>query len=113
MIKTQQLATLASHALEDAKAVDIQIIDVRKLTDITDFMLICNGTSDRHTRSLARNVQDTLNEKDVKPASTEGEETGEWVLIDYIDIVIHIMKKETREYYDLESLWDVRLAASA
>lgn len=113
MIETQQLATLASRALEDAKALDIQIIDVRKLTDITDFMLICNGTSDRHTKSLARNVQDALNEREVKPASTEGEETGEWVLIDYIDIVIHIMKKETREYYDLESLWDTRLAARA
>ncbi len=110
MLETSQLSSLAISALENAKAADIKIIDVRKLTDITDQMIICHGTSDRHVLALARQVSDTLAEQDVRPASIEGEDLGEWVLLDYIDVLVHVMKSETREHYDLESLWDTRLA---
>jgi ribosome-associated protein len=111
MLETSLLSSLVVSALEEAKAVDIKVIDVRKLTDITDQMIVCNGTSDRHVMALARQVMDTLAAQDTRPASIEGEDLGEWILLDYIDVLIHIMKRETREYYDLESLWDTRLAS--
>ncbi len=112
MLKTSQLSTLAVSALNDAKALDIKLIDVRKLTDITDQMIICHGTSDRHVLALARQISVALADKDIRPASIEGEDLGEWILIDYIDVLIHIMKRETREHYDLESLWDPRLVSA-
>jgi ribosome-associated protein len=110
MLNTPELSTLILSTLEDAKAADITEIDVRQMTDITDRMIICHGTSDRHVKSLARLVISALADKNTRPASLEGEDQGEWILIDYIDIVVHIMKRETREYYELESLWDPRLA---
>jgi len=113
MLESSQLAALAFSALHDAKAADIKLIDVRCLTDITDQMIICHGTSDRHVRALTHQVTDILAQHDTRPASIEGEDTGEWVLIDYIDVLIHIMKRETREHYDLESLWDTRLTGDA
>ena len=113
MLNTRALSAYIVSALKDAKAVDIQVIDVRKLTDITDQMIICSGTSDRHVKSLAREVMVALIEKDTSRASIEGEDLGEWILIDYIDVLVHIMKRETREYYDLESLWDNRLIPQA
>lgn len=113
MLNTRALSACIVSALTDAKAVDIQVIDVRKLTDITDQMIICSGTSDRHVKSLARQVMTALIEKDTSRASIEGEDLGEWILIDYIDVLVHIMKRETREYYNLESLWDNRLIPQA
>lgn len=110
MLDTPQLSSLATSALHNAKAVDIVVIDVCQMTDITDQMIICHGTSNRHVMALARQVMDTLTEQDTQPASIEGEDLGEWILIDYIDILVHIMKRDVREYYDLESLWDTRLA---
>ena len=111
MLETSRLSSLATSALQEAKAVDINVIDVRKMTDITDQMIVCHGTSDRHVMALARQVTDALAEQGTRPASTEGEDLGEWILLDYIDVLIHIMKRETREYYDLESLWDTRLVS--
>ena len=113
MLNTRALSAYIVSALKDAKAVDIQVIDVRKLTDITDQMIICSGTSDRHVKSLAREVMTALIDQDTSRASIEGEDLGEWILIDYIDVLVHIMKRETREYYDLESLWDKRLIPQA
>jgi len=110
MLETSQLSSLAISALEDAKAVDIKVLNVRDMTDITEQMIICHGTSDRHVLALARQVAGALAEQDTRAASIEGDDLGEWVLLDYIDVLIHIMKRETREYYDLESLWDTRLA---
>jgi ribosome-associated protein len=111
MLKTAQLNSLAISALEHAKAVDITVIDVRDMTDITDQMIICNGTSNRHVLAIARQLCDVLAKRGNRPASIEGEDQGEWILIDCIDVLVHIMKRETREYYDLESLWDPRLAS--
>ncbi len=111
MLESLKLVSLAVPVLENAKAVDIIVIDVRSMTDITDQMIICHGTSSRHVQALARQLNDALALQDTRPASIEGEEQGEWILIDYIDVLVHIMKRETREYYDLESLWDTRLAS--
>lgn len=112
MLDTPALSALVISTLDEAKALDIKQIDVRKLTDITDEMIVCHGTSDRHVKALTRHVVDALTKQDCKPAGIEGEEEGEWILIDLVDVLVHIMKREAREHYDLESLWDQRLARS-
>ena len=103
------LSTLIIKTLEDAKAVDVIQIDVRELTDIAEYMIICHGTSDRHASALAQRVMQATLTEGVKAASIEGDDTGEWILIDYMDVLVHIMKREAREYYDIERLWDERL----
>ena len=93
-------------SLEDAKGMEIRTLDVRKLTDITDFMIVVTGTSDRHVKTLSDRVLEFMAEKKWKPHGMEGEETNDWVLVDYVDVVVHIMRDSTRKRYDLESLWD-------
>jgi len=104
------LSALIVKTLEDAKAVDVVQIDVRELTDITENMIICHGTSDRHASALAQIVMKATLAAGVRATSIEGDDTGEWVLIDYMDVLVHIMKREAREYYDIERLWDERLS---
>lgn len=94
-------------ALEATKAIDLQILDVSSLTAITDTMIICTGTSTRHTKALAENLLKAMAENDRDAVGIEGDTAGEWILIDLNDIVVHIMLASTREFYQLESLWDV------
>ncbi len=98
------------EALEDAKGVDILTLDVRKLTDVTDYMVITTGTSDRHVRTLSDRVQELMKRKNWTPLGVEGETAMDWVLVDYVDIVVHIMRERARRHYDLEGLWDDSLA---
>lgn len=93
-------------SLEDAKGFDIKVMDVRKLTDITDYMVVATGTSDRHVKTLSDRVLDFMLIKKWKPLSMEGEESRDWVLVDFVDVVVHIMRDKTRKHFDLESLWD-------
>jgi ribosome-associated protein len=92
-------------ALEDIKGKDITILDVSKLTSMTDCMIIASGDSNRQTRALANNVREKLKEQGAEVLSVEGEDTGEWVLIDLGDIVVHVMQPAVRQYYNLEQLW--------
>ncbi|MFT5259172.1 MAG: ribosome-associated protein [Saprospiraceae bacterium] len=109
-MQNPDLSNLIISALENSKAKNIETLDVTQLTDTTDKMIICSGTSGRHVASIAKGVQDELSEQGIHPLSSEGESTKEWILIDYVHVVVHLMKSETRSYYDLESLWDTRLA---
>ncbi len=95
-------------ALEDLKGVDICVLDVRSLTTITDYMVIVSGTSDRHVRALANSVMDTVCKFGIHPIGVEGEGEGEWILVDLQDVIVHVMQKTTREFYQLERLWDVK-----
>lgn len=104
------LKNLILQSLEDAKAKEITYLDVRNLTDMTDGMIIAHGTSTRHVKSMARKVQISTLAENIKPVSCEGEPEGEWILLDYVDFIVHLMTLSTREYYDLERLWDQRLA---
>ena len=92
-------------ALEDIKAHDIQAIDVRKLTSICDWIVVASADSARQTKALSRHVRDKLKEAGAAIVGSEGEESGEWILVDAGDIVAHVMQPAVREYYNLEELW--------
>jgi ribosome-associated protein len=92
-------------ALDDLKGIDVLEMDVRELTSIADQMFIATGTSSRHVKALSRSVIDLAKEKGFRPLSTEGEEASDWVLVDFGDVIVHVMLPETREFYDLERLW--------
>jgi len=92
-------------ALEDVKAQDIKVFNTTGITSLFDRVVIASGTSNRQTRALSKSVQDKARSLGVQIVATEGEETGEWVLVDLGDIVIHVMQPEIRSYYNLEELW--------
>jgi ribosome-associated protein len=100
------LQQIVSSALEDMKAVNVRVLDVRGLTDIADTMIIASGTSDRHVRSIADNVSQKAKRAGFRPLGTEGARDGEWVLVDLTDILVHVMLPRVREFYGLESLWE-------
>lgn len=92
-------------ALEDIKGFDIAVMDVRKLTNMTSYMIVASATSSRQAKAMGDNVREKLKEKGYAIRGTEGEKDGEWVLVDLNDIVVHIMIPATRAYYNLEQLW--------
>ncbi|MCG6975631.1 MAG: ribosome silencing factor [Acidiferrobacterales bacterium] len=93
-------------ALEDAKALDIRAIDVRNITDVTDYMVIASGTSSRHVKSVADKVASILRDAGCKAIGREGEDLAEWVLVDFGDVILHVMQPATRDLYQLEKLWE-------
>ena len=102
-----------TSALEDMKAVNVRVLDVRGLTDIADTMIIASGNSDRHVRSIAERVVETAKAAGFRPLGTEGARDGEWVLVDLQDVLVHVMLPRVREFYALEHLWDSGAAAPA
>lgn len=101
----RKLQRVVIDALEDVKAQDIVVFDTTGLTGIFDRVVIASATSNRQTRALANHVRDAAKEKGATVISTEGEDTGEWVLVDLGDVVVHIMQPAIRQYYNLEELW--------
>jgi ribosome-associated protein len=91
--------------LEDHKAKDITVLDVSTITNITDVMIICTGNSNRHIKTLADYVVATAKKKGLEVLGVEGEKEGEWILIDLVDTIVHIMLPTVREFYNLEKLW--------
>lgn len=106
-MQAEELRDLVVNALQDMKGVEVRVLDVRAMTTLTDFMVIASGTSDRHVKSLAREVQDQARSAGVKPMGVEGEQEGEWVLVDLRDVVVHLMRPQVRDFYNLEKLWSV------
>ncbi len=104
-MNSQDLVALSIDALEDLKGKDITTIDVRGKTSVTDFMVIATGSSSRHVKSLAENVLEKVKEQGVRPLGSEGLDSGEWALLDLGDVVVHVMQAATRQFYDLERLW--------
>lgn len=105
IMHSEDLVKVAIAALEEIKAQDITTIDVREKTSITDYMVIASGTSSRHVKSLVDNVLEKTKEQGVRPIGSEGLDSGEWALLDLGDIVVHVMLPTTRQFYDLERLW--------
>ncbi len=105
IMRSERLNDLALATLEDMKGKDIRVMDVRELTDITDYMVIVSGSSDRHVKAIADKLVDTMREHKVRPLGVEGREHSNWILLDFGDIVVHVMHPEARQFYDLEGLW--------
>ncbi len=104
-MRAKKIQQLIYAALIDAKAQDVTVLDVRKLADFTDTMVIASGTSTRHVQSVADKLIDSLRDHGVRPIGVEGKTIGEWVLIDFGDAVVHVMRPQTRDFYNLEKLW--------
>ncbi|HEX2253358.1 MAG TPA: ribosome silencing factor [Thermoanaerobaculia bacterium] len=95
----------AVTAADDRKAVELKVLDLAKVTDFTDYFLICSGTSDRQVQAIADAVDERLRAEKVRPLHREGMSTGHWVLLDYGDFIVHVFDEETRRFYGLERLW--------
>ena len=98
------------NSLEDTKALDITVLDVQNKSDMTDIMIIATGNSTRHVKSIAANLIKDMKDLDQQPLGSEGEENGEWVLVDLDNIVVHVMQRDVREFYNLEKLWGTQAA---
>ena len=108
--RIRSLVQVVEGALDEMKAVNVRVLDVHKLTDIADTMIIASGNSDRHVRSIADRIVEHAKKGGFRPMGVEGERDGEWVLVDLQDIIVHIMLPRVREFYRLESLWDISAA---
>ncbi len=104
-MQTEELISLIQESLEDLKARDILLLDVRGKSSVTDFMVIASGSSNRHVKAVAENVLVAAKKAGVESLGVEGLETGEWALVDLNDVVVHVMQADTRALYDLERLW--------
>jgi ribosome-associated protein len=103
--REEEIALLAARAAADKRATDVVILDLREITLITDFFVVCQGTSDVQIRAIVEGVREALKEHDRRPLSVEGMAQARWVLLDYGDLVVHVMAEAERGYYDLERLW--------
>jgi len=102
-----ELIALILQGIEEVKGHDINILDLREIENtVCDYFIICNGTSNTHVNAIVGSIQKTVSKaiKD-KPWHVEGEDNAEWVLMDYVNVVVHVFQKQIREYYDIEGLW--------
>ena len=104
-MESESLKALVIAALDELKAVNTVSLDVTGLTDVMDHLVITSGTSNRHVKSLANNVSMEAKKHGMRPLGIEGADAGEWVLVDFGDVVVHVMLPATRDFYDLERLW--------
>jgi len=104
-LESQQLKQFVKDKVDDMKGRDIIELDVRGKSTITDTMIICSGNSKRHVVAIAENVIVEAKNTGEAPSNVEGKESGEWVLVDFGDVILHVMQDETRDFYQLEKLW--------
>lgn len=105
-IQGEELAVACAKAADEVKAENIRVLDMRGLSNLTDYMVICSGSSMPQLRAILRDVAGTVEEiHGVKPHMSEGKADTKWVVLDYIDVMVHVMSEDLREYYGLEDLW--------
>ncbi len=102
---SREIAVAAARAAAAKQGADIVILDVREVIVITDYFVIASGGTDRQVRTIVDEIEKALRKQDVRPVRREGETDGRWVLLDYVDLVVHVFGEEERDYYDLERLW--------
>ena len=102
-----ELKALAVNAVEDLKAFDVNVVDITGRSSVTDVLIFASGRSDRQVKSIANNVILEAKKADVAPLGVEGLNTGDWVLVDLGDVVVHVMLPQVRDYYGIERMWDV------
>jgi ribosome-associated protein len=103
---SKKLATLCRDFADNRKAEDIAVLDVRELSSVTDYFVIASGTSEPHLRAIVDEITTKLrNEHDIRPIRTDGSTQGAWVALDFFDVIVHVMRTDARERYDLEGLW--------
>ena len=105
VIESREAAVAAARAAAAKQATDVMILDVGSVIVITDFFVIATGSSDRQVKTIVDEVEKALRDRGVKPVRREGETEGRWVLLDYVDMVVHVFAEEERDYYSLERLW--------
>jgi len=110
---TNGVAALAAAVLDDMKAQDVRTLDVRHLTSVTDTMIVAAGRSDRHVRAIADALLERCKAAGYPPLGVEGQDSGEWVLVDLGDVIVHVMLPRIREFYNIEGLWDISARAAA
>ncbi|HJP35275.1 MAG TPA: ribosome silencing factor [Gammaproteobacteria bacterium] len=110
---TKQLVTIVDGVLEDLKAEAVVSLDVKHLTSVTDVMVIATGRSSRHVRAVADALVERCKENHHRPLGIEGEESGEWILVDLADVIVHVMLPKVRDFYELEKLWDLESVEDA
>ncbi|MEP6664020.1 MAG: ribosome silencing factor, partial [Verrucomicrobiota bacterium] len=105
-MESKKLATLCRDLAENRKAENVAVLDVRKVSSITDFFVIATGTSEPHLRAITHEITDKLrNDYDIRPRAIEGDSITPWQVLDFFDVIVHVMKPDVREKYDLETLW--------
>lgn len=112
-MNSDELSDLVVAALEDIKAQDIVKLDVRNMTTVTDWMIVASGTSSRHVQALVESVAEKAKAAGHRPSGIEGENGGEWVLLDLNDALVHVMLPKVREFYNLEKLWSIKPSEGA
>ena len=101
----KDLAIRIAQAALDKKAEDLQVFDLRGLTSYTDYIVLCSGTSDRQVQAIAEGIEAELKTENARVLGTEGYEEGQWILLDYGDVIVHVFFQHVRDFYDLEGLW--------
>jgi len=104
-LESRQVLGIIVKSIIEKKGRDVVALDLRELTTITEYFVICSGSSSIHTRAIAEHVEESCKREGIRPLGIEGFDVGKWILIDYCDIVVHIFMDETRWFYDLERLW--------
>ncbi len=104
-MNSKERMEFAVKCADNKKAENIKVLEVSSLTTLADYFIICHGGVANHLKSIADEIEEKFNEQDIKPYSIEGYNTGEWVLMDYSDVIINIFNENTREFYDIEQLW--------
>jgi ribosome-associated protein len=104
-MQTEEIKQLVINALENMKAKDITVIDVRDRSSVTDFMILATGTSKKHAQAVCDNASTDAKAKGLKPLGAEGRDSSDWMLLDLGDVIVHVMTEQARNFYDLERLW--------
>ncbi|MBI2082066.1 MAG: ribosome silencing factor [Deltaproteobacteria bacterium] len=104
-MNSRAVAKLIAQAADDVKAVDIEVLDLRKSSAFTDFFVIATGRSDRQVRAISDRILENLGNKKIRPIGVEGHNQGQWILMDYVNVVVHIFYEEVRSFYALDRLW--------